>query len=310
MVTRCYVRVFLVFEVLTLLTVVGSVIAQQPLKHYYCTCADTNFFEKLTNLIGSIHKNDFEHLGEVAVFDLGFTQQERNKLNNMQRVKVYQVELVHPELLKKFFVGGNKMVPGWYAWKPIAIKQALGLFPYILYVDAGNIILKPLDLIFKHIIEHEYFFFECLKNPLACVGPCLTKKARTLLEKIPQNRHEFILNKIQLVAGFQGLTRSMLKQYVYPMYKLAHDLTWFADDGSAPRGFGGARYDQVLFSIHAFDLGLLTHNNGWFNLSVGGKNYKMHIADPAGEEVNDQSIAYICRGCLKEFSQYVLYCKG
>lgn len=302
---------FPIFIIFFATIAVGASIAQQPIKHYYCTCADTKYFEKLVNLIGSIHKNDFEHLGEIAVFDLGFTKQQRQKLNNMRQIKVYQVELVHPDLLKNFCVGGTKMVPGWWAWKPVVIKQALELFPYILYTDAGNVILKPLDLLFNHIIEHGYFFIDNPKNPLGCVGPCLTKKARTLLNDLPYDKQQIILNKVQLVAGFQGLTRSMLPQYVVPMYNLAHDLTWFADDGSAPRGFGGARHDQVLFSMHAFKLGLYTHNNGWLDLNVGGKNYKMHFADPEGEKVNNQTIACLARGDVKfvgnDYSKYVKY---
>jgi hypothetical protein len=283
-------------------------------RHYYCTSADTEHFKMLVNLIGSIHKNDFEHLGEIAVFDLGFTQQQREQLNAMQCTKVYQIELTHPDLLKKFVVErGGKKVRGWYAWKPVAIKQALEMFPYILYVDAGNVILKQMDLLFQHIIEQGYFFIENPKVPTACVGPCLTKKARTLLASFSKENQQTIIERIQLVAGFQGLTRDMLSAYVNPMYELAHDLTWFADDGSAKRGFGGGRHDQVLFSIHAFALGLHAHNNGWLNLSVAGKNYKMHIAEPDGEKINRETIACFARGKVKfvgeSYSTYIKYIK-
>jgi len=57
--------------------------------HYYCTVADEKHFYMLLNLIGSLHKNDFDNLKEIAVFDLGFTDQQKQILKNIKKVEIY-----------------------------------------------------------------------------------------------------------------------------------------------------------------------------------------------------------------------------
>ena len=131
---------------------------------YFCTAADEQYFPWLLSLIGSIHKVNFEALGEIAVFDLGFAAWQRALLNVMEKVHVYFLDTAHPkrkELLTSFKTSDHgRTARGWYAWKPVVIKQALDMFPYVLYLDAGTVALKRLDNLFKHIQRKGYFLLE------------------------------------------------------------------------------------------------------------------------------------------------------
>jgi len=67
---------------------------------YYCTAADSKYFNLLLHLIGSIHNSNFEELKEVAVFNLGFSVSQKSVLQKIRKVKVYELEKVNSYLLK------------------------------------------------------------------------------------------------------------------------------------------------------------------------------------------------------------------
>jgi hypothetical protein len=123
---------------------------------YYCTASDAKYFPHLVQLIGSIHYSNYNDLGEILVFDLGMPAQQIAFLKTIEKVSIRSVELVHPNLLKPVFAG-TKFVPGWYAWKPVVIKQTLDIHPYCLWVDAGTTIFKPLNHLFEYINQTGYF---------------------------------------------------------------------------------------------------------------------------------------------------------
>ena len=99
-----------------------------PVSMNFCTAADAKYFKRLLNLIGSLHHTNFDQTKEIAVFDLGLTNDQKETLNGIQKVKLYSIELTHPDLLTQFVV--RKIVPGWYAWKFVVLKQTLDIFPY------------------------------------------------------------------------------------------------------------------------------------------------------------------------------------
>ena len=93
---------------------------------YFSTASDAKYFDLLLNLIGSIHKTNFENLKEIAVFNLGMTQEQIDQLTTIENVTVNEVEKTHPDIIKQFITANNgKTVPGWYAWKPVIMKQVL-----------------------------------------------------------------------------------------------------------------------------------------------------------------------------------------
>jgi len=257
---------------------------------YFCTVADAGFFPWLIELIGSIHKTNSENLGQIAVFDLGFTSEQRSFLDSLYKVRVYDLEQVNDQQFGYFQVNDlGKRARGHYSWKPVAIKQALDMFDYVLYLDAGSAVLKPLDDLFTYIQEHGYFILQDqVWNPLVRLEDgTVEKQSRvfTIGEMCVQSVREtlasdqwWVLNKPAIIAGVQGLTRKVYDNYVVPMYRAAHYPELFADDGSAPCGFGWGRHDQTLFSIRArlLDFDLVPPQKDVM-LSCCGKDVQFHF---------------------------------
>jgi len=282
---------------------------------YFCTCADSFFFPRLLNLIGTIHKVHFDDLGEIAVFNLGFTAEQIDKLNSIQKVKVYDLEMTHPDLLKHVHVGNadgspgqGRMVRGWYAWKPVVIKQGLDLFPYMLYLDAGCLVMNRLDDLFKHIQKNGYFLVGCGHNIRWMTTKSIIEKFDLLSEK-----RKWILDDRTsgISAGFQGLTRDVYDAYVNPVYTMSKDLRNFMDDGTCPNGFGTSRHDQPLFSIQASLLGMhvnridpLQKNPIVLHTDTGPSNFWM-TWDP--KYSNDKTHILLQASYFRKFMSFIRY---
>lgn len=287
----------------------------KPIKQYYCTSANSRYFPHLKNLIGSIHNTNYENLQEIAVFDLGMSNNEIDELKKIEKVNVYKLEMTNPEILTEIVTAPwGRRVPGCFAWKPVAIKQGLELFPYVFYIDAGATILKPMDDIFEHIIEKGYFLSS---NTAIAHNNIVNRITKPVLEeivyKLPEETQKKILaeNTIMIIAGVQGLSRKMVDNYVLPMYQLSKNINLFKDDSTAKFGYGEARHDQTLFSILVHCLNLKVHPEGWFDLETKNGIVKYHIHYNQNE-INDRTIIYSSRHNINYkggFTKYIKYKK-
>lgn len=265
---------------------------------YICTAADSRFFNHVINLIGSIHKTNFDALGEIIVFNLGLSLAQKHYLRQIQKTTVHEIELVHPDLLKRFDTRpGGKTVPGWYAWKPVAIKQALEKHPYILWIDAGTTILQDIEPLFAHIRKYDYFFHN------GCNIPIYKQITRYLIEKhaleTPENNWILSETTRGLEAGLQGYTQKMKTTFVHDMYELSKDIRQFADDGTAPGGFGNARHDTSLYSVMAHLSGLHIHQHGQStHLAIMLETGPFHITFDRNA-ITSQTAIYISRHDLQ-----------
>ncbi len=109
----------------------------------------------------------------------------------------------------------KKLVPEWYAWKPVVIKQSLQTFHYILWVDTGTTVLKQLDNLFKYIQNEGYF--------LATIG-----------NEIINGRYKHPLSwattsyiQKQIMAGVIGISKKNQNAFLNQLYKLTYDLKNF-----------------------------------------------------------------------------------
>lgn len=228
----------------------------KAIDQYFCTSADSKYFNNLLNLIGSIHKTNFENLKEIAVFNLGMSKEELEKLSTIVKVKTYEVELTHPNLLKPFkTTPQGKEVPGWYAWKPVILKQSLKMFPYVLYIDAGLGVLRPLDNLFEYITLHKYFL--CRLRPHSVWA----QTNEYLKEKFELNKpeNEWVIYQDPIVGFVIGASREAENFLINPFYEFTKDLRNFQDDGTCPGGFGHYRHDQSILSIFGHLKRLTTH---------------------------------------------------
>lgn len=242
------------FRVILLLLFWG-VFAKAVGPYYVCTCADSTFFPFLINLINSVHRYNFDQLGELAVFNLGLTKDQVSELSRIEKISVHEVEQTHPDLFKHFDTRPDrvKRVRGWYAWKPVALKQALELFPYMVYMDSGMMVLGPIDELFEHIWKHGYL----LTGSGWSIKWMTTKHVIKIFDLLSSERNWILDESVESLHGaFFGLTREWKNDFIMPLYELAHDLRHFMDDGTTPNGFGTGRHDQTLFSIQARLLGM------------------------------------------------------
>lgn len=232
---------------LCLLLIITTVYIESNDKLYFCTASNYRYYKYLINLIGSIHRVNFDDLGEIAVFDLGMTQEELKELENIEKVKVYKVEPTNPEILNPLpkFPGSQELIPGLYSWKPVVLKQALEMFPYVQYIDAGMAITRPFNHIFDQIKSQGYFLISCNHS----IGWMTNKYIIEKLNLMSPQR-AWILGTDGISAGFQGLSKAKLQDYLMPIYELSKDLKNFIDYGTIYGGFNG-RHDQTLFSIQA-----------------------------------------------------------
>ncbi len=281
--------------------------SQHNIPQYYATVADKEHYSWLLSLIGSIHKTNFAQLKEIGVYDIGLTAAQVNQLERMKKVSVYSIARVHPDLLKKFktrFYG--KYVRGWYAWKPVAIKQALERYPYMLYLDAGCLVLKRLDTLFEYIKEHDYFLISNNHTLREWTTKFVIEQFN-----LKDPKRTWVLDSLCMTAGVQGLTRNMIASYVLPMYEFAKDLRYFADDGTALNGFGGARHDQCVFTIQARLLGLkvfdqLCKKGGVIPLKIGGKNVPFYTTWDKHWQDNNTQLLIQNKGRLN-FAKFIQY---
>lgn len=274
---------------------------------YFCTAANDNYYNRLLNLIGSIHATNFGQTQEIAVFDLGLTHDQLIYLNTIDKVKTYTVELTNPDLLKPVRIHSNKMVPGWYAWKPVVIKQALEIFPYVLWIDAGSTVLKPLDNLFEYIQHNGYF--------LATAGdsafPISTVTKKSLIQEFELNKLEnaWILDQEQIMAGVIGITKEYQDLFITPLYELSKDLENYCDDGTTPRGFGIAAYEQVLLSIIAYLSRLITFKQDASQKTPIvlplKKTFSPFYITWKGSAVCDKTHIYSSRTDLGKFDYYI-----
>jgi hypothetical protein len=264
---RHYIRSFFLLSTLLLLPLMGNE------KMHFATATDTEHYTWTLNLIASIHQFHEEQLGEIAVYDLGLTENERDTLNTIANVNVYDVEKVNPYIFQKVLLNKKgKVARGWYSWKPVVIKQALERHSEVFYLDSGITVRGPMNVLFQHVAENDYLFIDC-GHSLERMTP------KPLIEKFSLDKTH--LEKVGMSAGFQGLSQNVYSSYVLPLYEMAHEIANFEDDGTCPKGFGYARHDQTLFSIQARLLGLQIQEKrrGNIALKIGGQTIKIRLEE-------------------------------
>ena len=267
---------------------------------YFCTAADSNHYPVLLNLIGSIFKNNEKDLKQIAVFDLGLTPEQIDQLNTLDRVKIYEIEKVHPLIITPIHCNNGRWIKGLFSWKAVVIKQALEMFPYVLYLDSGTTILKPLNGLFNHIKEHNYFLTDCGHSIKWMTPGYIIKKL-----KLDTPDKQWILddNTFGIDAGFQGVSQIMKENYINPLYELSKEIRNFIDDGNCPNGLGTGRHDQTLFSIivQELKLNILNHDRTPEEciLSYSGISEPFHITH-AASKVKENTIVFRSRRTISQ----------
>ena len=265
---------------------------------YFCTAANSKYYWQTLNLIGSIQKLHFNELGEITVYNIGLADHERETLNHIKKVRVCEVETTHPDIIKPFVTDSDgREVPGWFAWKPVIIKQSLDRFPHVFYLDAGHVVLRPLNSLFEYIKYHGYF----ICNSGWPLGPIMTKFLIESFNLEDEARRWILESATSIDASKLGFSKDsfIYTEFVLPAYEMSKDLRYFQDDGSAKMGFGAARHDQTILSIWAALLHLDI-------LPVDGSQ-----KTPTMLTMNDEDYALFLTWCHDVFSDntHIYHCR-
>ncbi|HEY2810828.1 MAG TPA: hypothetical protein VGJ00_05525 [Rhabdochlamydiaceae bacterium] len=251
---------------------------------YYCTGASSRYFYPLLNLIGSIHRTNYENLVEIAIFDLGLKESQLNLLNTISKVKTYKIQQNNPQLLTFYYCPGTELsYLGWYSWKPVVIKEILDVFPYVLWMDATCEVLTPLDDLFAHIEKKGHFLSTIgegasnrkIEHPIRWSTTNCVRK----FFHLDNTENAWVLDKEHIMACLIGASKNSYSRFAKEWFEMTDDIRLFADDGTAPYGYGRCRYEQTLLSIIAHLKGLEIAYNDDRML------YPTHILGEEGKEV-------------------------
>ena len=244
----------------------------------FCIPSDSKHFPLLLNLIGSIHRLNFDDLEVIYVYDLGLDDNQINELNNIQKLEVKSVEETNPDILTDIQTNHHRWVKGLFSWKPVIIKDMLNDYDNFLYVDAGTTFLKPINNLFNHIKENGYLFFDCGHS----IKWMTTQYVIQNLNLNSQDNLWLLDNQTHGIdAGFMGISKKIEQDFVNPMYEFSKNIKLFFYDGTCPEGWGTGRHDQTLFSILAKknNYNILIHDreDNPSYLSFDDKKIKIHI---------------------------------
>jgi|GEM_PF-600203 len=259
-----------------------DILVKGKLPYYICTAADSKYFRCVMCLIGGLHKFHFDDLGEIAVFDLGLTDEQVNTLNSIDKVRVFPVEPTNAQMLTTANTRTwGKPVIGWYSWKPVCIKGCMDIYPDVLWIDAGTTISSSIDSVFAYMREKGYFFHN---GSHWHFSQSCTSYLKDKYDLASTENKWMLSDRVKgLEAGLMGVTQSVYESFVMPMYQMSKNIKNFIDDGTALGGFGYARHDTTLFSMQALlnKMDIIQHfqnSRKPFDFEISGKKIPFHIA--------------------------------
>ncbi len=292
--------------------------ARQEPSVYICTAANATYFKRLVNLIGSLHASQFDDIAEIAVYDLGLTEEQKKFLYSIKKLVLLPLNPENPQALQQIsipkninhpeFPYQNTFVLGAYAWKPMVFKKALNRWKDkpIIWLDAGTTVYKSLRPLAEHIKIVGYFL--CTTDSSNRSLKWGTTK--TIIKRLNLDNEElhWILTKQFAMAGVVGFSYKVVECLINPLFECSKDLTWFIDDGSTPDGYGTGRYEQTLLSLfaHLSGLSIFTQDDSQIapiRLSNEHSTEKFYITW-IESRVDERTHIYSSRNSMPKFDQF------
>ena len=116
------------------------------------TGANSIYFESLLTLISTVHKDSFELVDMIVVYDFGLDQTEINRLKSLEKIMIV-------DIVKDFqiYEGISSIKTKCHFLKMYTLFHSMSLSKNVLWLDAGACALKSLEPIFN-VIESEDIF--------------------------------------------------------------------------------------------------------------------------------------------------------
>lgn len=201
----------------------------QTYNNILITATNSAYYESLLTLISRVHKDSFDIVDMIFVYDLGLDLSEINNLKKLKKVTIVDFPNNSSELHPKF------MEPKSYIYKIYCMYQSSKLGNNVLWLDSGASPLKSIDVIFEKINSEEIFL----------VGDIHTNRDYTHQEcRKCTSASDDELNGKQLWAGLVGYKSNGKYQHIFDeAYRLS--LIPGCLDGNQENH----RHDQSILSI-------------------------------------------------------------
>jgi len=196
------------------------------------TAATHDFFEALTNLVGSVHF--WQNAVPVVVYDLGLTAAERQQIKSWQGVSLRSFNFAaHPAHVADLYN---------YAWKPLllmdALKRAEGV---VLYQDAGQEIRQPLDELAEVVAAQGHLFPSAGVPASSLSHPATLRYLGTSVEELDQAGARMVLGG-SMALQMGSLVKKILQQAI----QCAIEEACIAPPGATTKNHS---FDQTVLSV-------------------------------------------------------------
>lgn len=205
------------------------------------TGANSQYFDSLLTLISSIHKDSFEIIDKIFVYDFGLQSNEIQRLGELEKVE-------YVELDKNMSISStiSTIKTKCHFWKIFACYDCMSVSKRVLWLDAGVCALKSVKPIFD-IIEAEDIF---LVGDVHINRNFTHKKCEEIM-----NATEKELNDHQLSSGIFGYkSDGKFSQLIIDSWKYAQI------EGCVDGFENNHRHDQSVLSILASRYGCVTQD--------------------------------------------------
>jgi len=195
------------------------------MKNIIITTANTSFYNSLLTLIASVHNHSFDLVDQIFVFDLGLNENQIENIKTLSKVSI----VTYPQHVN--------ISPKEYAYKCYCNYWAQDHADRSFWLDAGTMLLQPIDEIFN-IIEEEEIFLVGDKH----LNKDFTHDQCSKIMKATDSE----LNDVQLSAGIFGYkTGGKYQSLINEAYQFSKI------DGCVTGSHQRHRHDQSVYSILA-----------------------------------------------------------
>ena len=215
------------------------------MKKVICTACNDKYFDGCLTLIASIHRNLWEEVDEIFVYNLGLNENNIEILGKIQKVKLIYFKDLHQDLVNEFKLNTEDYIinPKMFSWKPVCILNSLFYSEYVIYIDSGAVFLENSKELFKMIENLDILMVGDYHLNYEWTHP----KCAEILDAQPSE-----LNDSQIWAGMQGYKKGgkyieFLKKVVY--FSQIKECVHGKHSFKYGPGIKGHRHDQSIFSI-------------------------------------------------------------
>jgi hypothetical protein len=183
----------------------GSGSTNKPKPLVVVTAASSSYFTQLENFVGSIHM--WEAKTRIVIYDLGLTPAERDTVVNHWSFCTLRSTSFITALAPDFSLA--ELIKT-YAFKAIVIKNALEEFESVVYIDAGLVLLRPLDAIRRRLARDGFALLPDFSKAFLWPHPTKHHVDTLRLTGCTGNKRKEGGAKLgeMCLAGIQGWTRN------------------------------------------------------------------------------------------------------